>query len=153
MCDFENGFKLCLCGEKINFRERPSYHKKKGELVEIKSKKKQPPLQYIWILSKYLGKNKEIEIGRYMMPTSDIGKGLNAEWISLNLNCEDSFDFEYTPKEGDNITFQQNVIYGPYISFIHRNGMWEENHYDPFDENTETIKEGEIKTLHNNTYK
>ena len=146
MCDFEKGFKLCICGEKIKFRETPFFHKRNGKLVEIKNKKKQPPLQYIWILSKYKGKNTEVELGTYMHPTSDIGKGLNAEWISLNLNCEDCFDFDYSPNEGDNVYFQHNFYSSPYISFVYKNGLWEENHYDPFDEITEKFKEGFIKT-------
>lgn len=147
MCDFEEGFKLCTCEEKIEHREIPLYHKKKGKLVEVKKNKKQPPLLFTWVLKRYHGKSKELEMGRYMMPVSDLGKGLNAEWIALNLNCENCFDFEYTPNEGDNLYFQQNVILGPYISFIYKNGLWEEDHYNPFDEVTEMIKEGLIKPL------
>ena len=147
MCDFEKGFKLCTCEEKINFRESPLFYKKKGKLVEVKKNRKQPPLQYIWILHRYIGKNKEIEMGSYGMPSNDIGKGLNAEWIALNLNCENCFDFDYTPCEGDNINFRQNVILGNYISFIFRSGIWVEDHYSVFDDITEKINEGLIKTI------
>jgi len=148
MCDFEKGFKLCICGGKIKFRETPFFQKRNGKLVEIKKKKKQPPLQYIWILSKYKGKNTEVEMGTYLRPTSDIGKGLNSEWISLNLNCEGCFDFDYSPSEGDNVYFQHNFYSSPYISFVYKNGLWEENHYNPFDEITEEFMEGFIKTSH-----
>lgn len=149
MCDFEKGFRLCTCGEKIIFQEAPLSRRKKGKFTEIHHQP-QPLLQYIWILNRYKGKTEDIEMGRYVMPSEDLGKGLNADWIALNLNCEDCFDFDYTPSEGDNIVFRQNVILGPYISCIYRNGIWEIDHYDPFDEVTEKINEGAINPLQNN---
>jgi hypothetical protein len=115
MCDFEKGFRLCSCGsEPIKFREQELYRKVKDELVKIPNKKNDKiPLIYIWSLSRFEGMNESPEMGRYILPTNDIGQGLNAEWIALNLNCGNCFDFEYEPEEGDNLKIHQNEILSP----------------------------------------
>lgn len=83
-------------------------------------------------------------LGRYLFPSDNIGNGLNAEWIALNLNVENCFDFDYTPCEGDNLFITQNVELAPYISFIFRKGEWTIEHYDPFTNRIEVIDEGKV---------
>lgn len=147
MCDFNNGIKLCTCnGEKIKYRQQELYRKVKGELVKIPNKKNDSiPIIYIWHLFRYIGQNEEnFELGQYIPPTDDIGNGLNAEWIALNLNVENCFDFEYIPSEGDNLFITQNIEFSPYISFIFKNGEWVVEHYDPFSENIKHIFEGKV---------
>ncbi len=150
MCDFNNGIKLCTCdGLKIKHRKQDLYRKVKGELVKIPNKKNDDiPLIYIWHLYKYIGKDEvNMMLGQYIFPSNDIGNGLNAEWIALNLNIENCFDFDYTPNEGDNLIIRQNVEMSPYISFIFKNGEWIIEHYDPFSEITEHILDGKIKEV------
>ena len=155
MCDYRNGIKFCSCdNEKIRFREPRTFIKKKGKLVEKENPKNaEIPLEYIWTLFKFDGEKEITEIGRYMMPGNDLGNGLNSEWIALNLNCEDCFDFEYSPKEGDNLKIHQNVTLSPYLSFIYRKNEWIIDHHSPWSTEISKIKEGKIKTLHNNGYK
>ncbi|WP_027391786.1 hypothetical protein [Aquimarina latercula] len=151
MCDFENRIKFCSCDkESIKFRKPKKFIRKKGKLVEqINPKDSKIPLEYIWTLFKFDGEKEITEIGRYMMPINDLGNGLNAEWIALNLNCEDCFDFEYTPSEGDNLKIHENVIMSAYLSFIYRNGEWIIDHHSPWSTEISKLKEGKIKTLHN----
>jgi hypothetical protein len=146
MCDFTNGIKLCSCnGDIIKFRVREFYHKIKGELFRIPNKQNESiPLIYIWQLFRYVGKEETYSLGKYIFPTDDIGNGLNAEWILLNLNVENCFDFEYIPYEGDNLFISQNVELSKYISFIFQNGEWIIEHYDPFSDITEFILEGRV---------
>lgn len=152
MCDFSNGIKFCSCDKnKIKFREPKVFINKKGKIVE----KENPvnmgiPLEYIWTLFKFNGEKEVHEMGRYMMPIDDLGNGLNSEWIVLNLNCEDCFDFDYEPKQGDNLKIHQNFVLGPYISFVYKGDEWIIDHHDPFNTKISKIKNGKI-TSDNNT--
>ena len=147
MCNQYNEIKFCSCdSEKIKFREPRTFTKKKGKLIEKENPKNSGiALEYIWTLFKFDGEKEMTEIGRYMMPINDLGNGLNAEWIALNLNCEDCFDFEYIPKEGDNHKIHQNVLLSPYLSFIFKNNEWIIDHHSPWSTEISKIKEGKIK--------
>lgn len=150
MCDFTKGIKLCTCNsDSIKFRKPELYKKVKGKLIRIKGKENDEiPLIYIWRLFRHVNKEKEwAELGRYMMPSDNIGKGLDAEWIALNLNVENCFDFEYIPQEGDNLFIQKNEILGKYISFIFKDNEWIIDHYDPFTTDVEHIKDGILKSI------
>ena len=150
MCDFNNGMKLCTCEDvKIKYRKQDLYRKVKGELVKIPNKKNDDiPLIYIWYLYKYIGTDEDnMMLGQYILPSNDLGNGLNSEWIALNLNIENCFDFDYNPNEGDNLIIGQNVEMSTYISFIFKNGEWIIEHYDPFSEITEHILDGKIKEV------
>lgn len=146
MCDFSKGFKLCTCAAgEIKFRTQEFYKIVKGRKVAVRDKKNEAiPLIYIWRLFTYKGESKSIEMGRYMVPADDIGQGLDAEWIALNLNHGNCFDFDYTPKEGDNLFITQNQIMAPYISFIYTKAKWVTDHYDPFITDTSLTLTGKV---------
>lgn len=113
--------------------------------MPIKNKKnKDIPLEYIWVLFKYKGLTKGIEMGRYNFPNDKIDERLNADWLALNLNTEHCFDFEYIPEEGDNLFIQYNMNLGPYISFIYRDKEWIIHHYSPFEVKTELVLKGRV---------
>ena len=84
-----------------------------------------------------------------MFPTDDIGNALNTEWVALNLNIENCFDFDYTPSEGDNLIITQNEAFSPRISFIYKQGIWVADHYSPFLHIRELIREGNVSTTKN----
>ena len=148
MCDYSNGILFCSCdSEKIKFRKPKIIFKKKGKILKKENPKNSDiPEEYLWTLFKFYGDKEITEIGRYMIPSNDIGNGLNAEWIALNLNCEDCFDFDYTPEEGDNLKIHQNIISSPYLSFVFKNDEWTIDDHDPFSTVVEQIKQGKIKT-------
>ncbi|UUC45969.1 hypothetical protein [Flavobacterium cerinum] len=150
MCDFTKGFKLCSCEpEKIKFREKEVYKKSDGQLIPVKNKKNDSiPLIYIWQLFRLVGEYKNSSmLGRYILPTDTVGNGLDAEWIALNLNSENCFDFEYDPQEGDTLFIRQNVILGPYISLLYKDGQWIIDHYSPFEFEIKELKEGLIREI------
>lgn len=149
MCDFTKGIKLCSCDSKtIKFRQQEYYRERRGTLVKIENpKNKNIPLIYIWRLFRLIDEDHYSgEIGRYMLPTENIGNGLDAEWIVLNLNLENCFDFEYTPNEGDCLRIQQNVILSPYISFLFKNNQWVIDHHSPFSTTVEHLGDGPLKS-------
>ena len=145
MCDFNKGFILCKCND-----PKVVVHNKKSRRNK---KKKNQPIEYDWTLYKYLGLSKEMELGRYTFPSSDVGNGLTSDFVLNELNSRNCFDFEYQPKEGDNLIISKTDSSNR-IEFIFRNGKWIEDHYSPFDHVYEKIDNGkitttEIKTLHN----
>lgn len=147
MDNFENGFILSECLTDIKYREQPIYKEKRGKLIEVKNRKEQPPLIYMWIIFRYIGKNNDDERGHYIMPSKDIGSGLNFETIYYNLNLNNPFDFEYQPKEGDVIYFTFNMVLSPYISFMFKNKEWIEDHHNPFTEKCKEIHKGFINNI------
>ena len=151
MCDYKNGMKFCSCkNEEIRFRKPRVLIKKKGKLVEKENPiNTEIKLEFIWTLFKYVGEKEITEIGRYILPKDDLGNGLNAEWIALNLNSKNCFDFEYSPKEGDNLKIHQNITLSPYLSFIYRKNEWIIDHHSPWSIEISKIKEGKIKALGN----
>ena len=150
MCDFTKSIKFCTCGKnEIKFRKQEFYKKIKGELIKIENKSNESiPIIYIWRLFRHVREKKDLyEIGKYIVPSNDIGKGLNAEWVALNLNVENCFDFDYTPREGDNLFIQRNEILGKYISFIFKNKEWVIDHYDPFSDEIKHVQDGLLKDI------
>ena len=140
MCDFEKGFKLCSC-----VLEKPNIQKigKSKKYKDLPVKK----LGYRWYLSRFV---KEIEEplmeGIYEPPVKDLGNGLNDEWILINLNLTNCFDFEYNPIEGDNLIFCSDHEY-EYLSFVFNNGTWIKKHYDSFCTLLKKLNEGKIEMI------
>ncbi len=132
MCDFENGFILCSCKEKNG----------KSELSVKKA-------EYVWEL-RTLQKT-ELAVGKARWPSSDIGKGLDAAWLLLNLADRNCFDFDYQPKEEDNLVLypSSNEYYNQYVSsylsFIYKNGEWVEDYYDEISQETKQKDKGIVK--------
>jgi hypothetical protein len=141
MCDFEKGFILCTCEDK----EKPIIHNKNSR----RNKKNQinDSQVYRWYLYEFVEKHALMMIGRYLLPTSDLGNSLTAEWVLLNLNERHCFDFDYTPKEGDNLIMRAKHLAGLHLSFIFREGIWLEDHYDAFNYTLKLNLEGEIKQI------
>ncbi len=121
MCKFDNGLKLCTC----------------DELSEA------TPDDYTWqlrVLDYY-----EPARGRCYFPSDDIGEGLEHQWIELNLNCENCFDFDYQPKEGDNLIITKAGQ--GYLSFMFRNNEWTKDFYNEIGEISKLVKNGKVKPV------
>ncbi len=140
MCDFEKGFKLCSC-----ILEKPNTKKfgKSKKYKDLPQKK----LGYRWYLSRFVQSVEEpVMEGIYELPSKDLGKGLNDDWILINLNLKNCFDFEYFPSEGDNLIFRSDDKY-EYLSFTFTNGTWTKNHYEPFSTILKKLNEGKIEMI------
>lgn len=126
MCNFEKGFILCTCSMK-----------------EIESS--DGDTEYIWHLSHFLGPNEDSKMGKYLPPVSDIGKGLEADFVQSELNKHNCFDFEYKPSDGDNLVIYQSSTRFR-LEFIYRNDAWIEDHYSPFDHDCKEFKMGLLQS-------
>jgi hypothetical protein len=141
MCDFNKGFILCSC----KIKEKKIVHNKNSR--QNKKMQGDAPQIYRWILSEFKETQTEwLAIGRYKMPISDIGQGLTEEWVLLNLNERNCFDFNYIPKEGDDLVIRSNIS-SSYLSFIFQNGQWESGLHDPFSTISKLKMDGEIKEI------
>lgn len=115
MCKFEDGFKFCSCKDDLNSTDF-----------------KESENEYVWEVFSIL--ELEFAVGRFI-PPSDIGQGLEVDWVLLNLNYENCFDFNYEPKELDNLIIykkpKKNRVQDkfPQLSFIFEEGSWHE-HWD-----------------------
>jgi len=130
MCQFDNGFKLCSCIDTTNNFE---------ESEDI----------YIWELLTIV--EMELIRGRYI-PPQDIGNGLEIEWVLLNLNIENCFDFDYKPNNDDNLIFYKkpskndaNIQTGLF-SLIYHEGQWKE-YYDFGNDTKVHKKSGTIQSI------
>ncbi len=144
MCNFEHGFLLCTCEAKTE----PVIHNKKSR--RYKNSPQAKIEGYRWFLSRFvdtfddeLGYPIPIMEGLYELPSSDIGAELTAEWVLLNLNCANCFDFDYTPSEGDNL-IMRGVDRWKYLSFVFTQGEWKQDHYNPFSTILKLIDQGKI---------
>lgn len=129
MCDFSKGFKLCTCAALEAKLEQPPRN--------IKPRKKRSKAAseeglYHWTLRRMAWKNDIVVIGRYILPSESLEHGLDAEWVMLNLNCENCFDFSYTPQEGDwlRISSADTSKQYQYLSFMVVNGVWIQGFHD-----------------------
>ncbi|WP_449397928.1 hypothetical protein [Chryseobacterium wanjuense] len=87
--------------------------------------------------------NNEGIMGLLNMPSNKIGFSLTQEFVLDQINNKNCFDFEYQPKDGDNlqINFQRNKYWVEFLSFIYREDHWKVDSYYTF------IEKLNLKTL------
>ncbi len=146
MCDFTQGIKLCSCNsDEIQFREEDLIVRKKGKTLRKPNPKNAAiPEMYIWILDRIRSSKNGLEMGNYMFPVDDLGNGLDSDWITLNLNDHNCFDFDYKPETGDTLIIRKNKVAAAYISFVW-DGCWKVDHHSPFDYNLKNIGKGKVE--------
>lgn len=140
MCDFENGFVLCTC----QTEPEQVVHNKNSR--RYKNSPQAKIAGYRWFLSRFVDTYEPMMEGMYQPPSKELGAGLTEEWVLLNLNCGNCFDFDYTPQEGDNLVMRFEDHWH-YMSFIFRQGEWVSDRYDGFSTILELQSKGKIKPL------
>ena len=121
MCDYTRGIRFCSCnGEKIRKNQAED---STGSNAEGSRPTKRE--RYIWQLFRRRVASKDVQtLGLYILPESDLGQGLQADYIAGQLNEGNCFDFEYYPSEGDNLQITKNLSMSPYLSFLYKKGKW-----------------------------
>lgn len=129
MCNFADGFKLCTCAALEEKLQKPSSRKSR---TRKRSKAASEQGLYHWTLRRVVSENDVIAIGRFILPAKSLEHGLDADWVELNLNCGDCFDFPYSPQEHDwlRIYPADESLHGKYLSFIYREGRWIQDFHD-----------------------
>ncbi|MCD1116981.1 hypothetical protein [Chryseobacterium turcicum] len=151
MCEISNELKFCTCLE-LKDLEIINIHQK----LEKFQNKKLPNSKesYSWIIYEYIGhQSNEGIMGLLDMPSEKIGFSLTEEFVLDNINNKNCFDFDYHPKEGDNlqINFQRNKYWVEFLSFIYHNNIWKADSYDAFTEIIELKKFGILKVKKNDS--
>jgi hypothetical protein len=144
MCDYTQGIKFCSCNaEKIREKGAKDTTGPAAEGSPPATKGK-----YIWQLFRRQVSSKDVQtLGEYMLPQSDLGQGLQADWIASQLNERNCFDFDYHPAEGDNLQITENFSMSPYLSFLYKKGRWVVDHYNPLESDLKMISDGPLSPI------
>ena len=95
-------------------------------------------------------------MGEMVMPLQRLSEDLTTDNLIIELSRKDIFDFDYNPKEGDELIIREEYIYKAikgksrpelydFMSLIYNAGSWMDDFYDIFSERTRNFKKGEIK--------
>ncbi|KQS92771.1 hypothetical protein [Chryseobacterium sp. Leaf394] len=144
MCEISNQLKFCTCLDEKSI-ENINFQKKLEKLYKKQLPKSKEP--FSWILYEYKGSEDSGMMGLLNMPSEKIGFSLSEGFVLDEINNKNCFDFDYRPKEGDNlqINFQRNKYWTEFLSFIFRNGNWEADSYYTFTEIIEPKNYGILK--------
>lgn len=136
MCKIElETIKFCSCPDNLDLR---------------KTNKKS---NYIWILDRVVGLDTSGMLGMTMLPTNQLDN-LIPEFIVQELNSKNLFDFEYEPRENDQLRIERidrsknknsEYLFGEYLEFHFCNGEWLIGGVSPFMYHLENYKNGKIK--------
>lgn len=108
---------------------------------------------YVWILDRVVGPDTSGLIGMTMLPTDQLDN-LIPEFIVQELNSKNLFDFEYTPKENDNLrieridrskTRENEYLFGEYLDFHFNGKEWLVGGVASFMYELENYKNGIVK--------
>lgn len=146
MCELSNQLKFCTCLEKEDI-ELINIHKKLDKFRKKKLPKSKE--RFSWILYEYKGSEDTGLMGLLNLPSEKIGFSLTEHFVLKELNNKNCFDFNYNPKDGDNlqINYQRDKSWTEFLSFIFRENMWKAQSYDPFIEKIEPKNYGILKVL------
>ena len=156
MCKPDREIHFCSCASiaPIPYPGDPD----KGGLNQDEYKK----THFVWRLNRYLRKKNSGMMGDMVMPLQRLNEELTVEHLIRELTRKDIFDFEYDPKDGDELIIREEYYYKTvkgyqrpelyeFMSLIYRDGSWQDDYYNIFDNKTRMFKKGVIKfnTPHN----
>lgn len=147
MCQLNNELKFCTC---LQAKELINLHNSLDKFIHKQLPGSKAP--FTWIIYEHIGTEHNPNImGLLNMPSDKIGFSLTEEFVLNQINTKHCFDFEYNPKEGDNlqINFQRNKYWTEFLSFIFRNSNWEAETYG-FDDITNPKNYGILKVINDN---
>tara|TARA_B110000046_G_scaffold38924_1_gene42784 strand:+ start:2710 stop:3204 length:495 start_codon:yes stop_codon:yes gene_type:complete len=164
MCKNRKHIIFCTCNEK----ESEDRFKSKIESFKILGDKEEySKCFYSWILERTIRKRTEKErsmiMGELVRPSKKLDEELTAELVVRELNEKAEFDFDYSPKDGDELTITLSYKYAQFenysrpfllspMTFVYENKEWYFGYINHFEYKQEELKKGKI-TLHNNGYK
>ena len=148
MCEVTKKLKLCSC---TTNDVTDTIHNKKSRRYKNHLKQNNPS-NIIWTLHKYEGTEYLGIDGVLIAPADKLDDLITAEYVKLELNKENCFDFAYSPQEGDylELKFQRTNTKAKFddykfLPYIFRNGQWTIDSYNSFYEKTVEIRKGKVK--------
>lgn len=109
----------------------------------------------IWKFYGYIGEKDSIMMGDMIMPVDQMDQDLTTNFLIKQLNSGNSFDFDYSPAQVDNLEIRKEYIYKKekgqprrdlynFISFIYRNRKWKDDVYNVFSDKIKRLNKGKI---------
>ncbi len=155
MCKNDLNIHFCTCKskkqEKIVHNKNSRRFKRQFDENEYLRKK------FTWVLSRYIKEHYNGIDGLIYPPDNKLTEDLTLDFFLQKLNSDVKlFDFEYIPKEGDNLVIRTEYInkkvknknrdsLHEYLSFIYKENKWISDFYNFFYDQTEDINEGILK--------
>lgn len=100
---------------------------------------------FVWKLHHFLMHKPTMLMGKVFYPPALEDSLVNYPNVLKLLNeTPDLFDFEYTPKENDEITIRREIPRGA-LNFIYQNGSWKIGSNNHFSAVTKEIAQGKLK--------
>jgi len=151
MCKQDYKIHLCTCS---NVSSSGIKNILEDDLIKLKRNQTFNLIK--WKLNRFM-RNEWIGLdGLLFKPTDKLTTQITSVFLQDEMNLRNCFDFNYTPKQGDNIIFELEVInkngkpiknqsVNKFISLIYKNSKWNIDWYDPFYNTTEGIYKGIVK--------
>ena len=147
MCQPDKEIHLCSCASIA-----PIPYPANKEIIEEEYTK----THFIWKLNRYLGEKDAGVMGEMVMPLQRLSEQITTGKLIIELTRKDIFDFEYIPKEADELIIREEYIYKTikgqlrpelydFMSLVFREGSWKDDFYNVFSERTRMFKKGVIK--------
>nr|WP_315222605.1 hypothetical protein [uncultured Flavobacterium sp.] len=123
MCELTKKYKLCTC-------------KNLDKTDQINR----------WTLTRFIGLNESQIMGSIVRSTENFENGISSEKLILQMNAENSFDFDYTANENDclHVSTNENNSY-KYFKIIYKEGQWQSGGNPVFTSILKNIAEGKIE--------
>ena len=120
-----------------------------NKLIDYINKDPSAP-KLIWYLSHFLGEKETNLIGKMIMPVAqfDFSTLITDDYIVAQLNESNCFDFEYIPKNGDNLIVRQyHNKKEEFMSFIFKGAKWTSDYYNVFSGVVRKFNVGKMQLL------
>ena len=146
MCKPDSQIHLCSCASIASI----PYPNKEFNLEQYTK------THFVWRLKRYLGNKDSGMMGEMVMPLQRLSEELTVDHLIIELTKNDIFDFDYAPKDGDELIVREEYIYKAikgkprpelynYMSLIYRDDSWEDDVYNLFAQKTRRYKQRIIK--------
>jgi hypothetical protein len=101
---------------------------------------------FYWTLYRYVGERTDRILGKIMPASQDLGQGITVHSVLQRLDEGDSFDFDYTPSQRDEmyISMKRETGEHKYFRVIFGDGRWQEECNPVFSSIKKTIAGGTI---------
>ena len=163
MCKEENHIVFCSCSEDTPQNRSAAKIEALKKVLEDKVEYNQTC--YTWILQRIIRKHSEKEsallIGSIILPLKRLDTELSGELVVKQLNEKLTFDFEYVPKDGDQLSIYLRYKYvhienhsrpplsGRPMKFVYEEDEWYFGYIDNFKYRQEELRKGEVKLVNN----
>lgn len=141
MCNITENFMLCTC-EEIKFREPITYEADFNNCEpKVIPRENLPELVIVWSL-KHASHNGGSLFGEMKVSYNAVDLNYDNNFILSQLNNLDCFDFHYTPRNGDELSFKTNEFGSKQVFFTFKDHKWTAGSHHSFNYTFKEIASG-----------